>query len=46
MSDSTIARVQGVLARFTRWLDQYGETSYDFQTFYASPIGQKAKGLY
>jgi hypothetical protein len=46
MSDSTIARVQGVLARFTRWLDEYGETSYDFQTFYASPIGQKAKGLY
>lgn len=34
------------MARFTRWLDQYGETSYDFQTFYASPIGQKAKGLY
>jgi hypothetical protein len=46
MSRSTIERVKTVLTGFTRWLDQYGETSYDFQSFYASPVGQKAKALY
>src|SRR5690349_4204970 len=35
----------GVL-RFTEWLDRYGEDSYDFQTFYASRLGQSAKALY
>jgi hypothetical protein len=37
--------LKGVL-RFTEWLDRYGENSYDFQTFYASPFGGWAKGLY
>lgn len=32
--------------RFLQWLDGYGETSYDHQTFYASPVGGKAKNLY
>ncbi len=32
--------------RFTEWLDRYGEDSYDFQTFYASRLGQSAKALY
>jgi hypothetical protein len=32
--------------RFIDWLDQYGESSYDFQTFYASSLGRWAKGLY
>lgn len=32
--------------RFTEWLHGYGEYSYDFQTFYASRIGQSAKALY
>jgi len=32
--------------RFARWLKEYGETSWDFQTFYASPLGRKAKQLY
>src|SRR5262245_20831034 len=41
-----LGRVKIALTGFTRWLDEYGETSYDFQTFYASPIGQKAKSLY
>jgi hypothetical protein len=34
------------VARFVGWLERYGEVSYDFQTFYASRIGQKAKALY
>ncbi len=39
-------RVGGALLRFLDWLDEYGEYSYDFQTFYASRVGQWAKGLY
>jgi hypothetical protein len=37
--------LNGVL-RFIKWLDRYGENSYDFQTFYASSLGQRAKALY
>jgi hypothetical protein len=31
---------------FADWLDRYGETSYDFQTFYASDVTRNAKALY
>jgi|SRR5579871_105649 len=34
------------LRRFVGWLDRHGELSYDFQTFYASGLGQSAKALY
>lgn len=40
------SQVGNMLDRFVAWLDRYGEHSYDFQTFYASPIGQWAKALY
>jgi hypothetical protein len=39
----------GVLAgvdRFISWLERYGETSYDFQTFYASDLCRNIKALY
>jgi hypothetical protein len=45
MSPVTSEALQAVL-RFTEWLNQYGETSYDFQTFYASDLGRYAKALY
>jgi hypothetical protein len=32
--------------RFCGWLKSFGETSYDFQTVYASPLGRAAKALY
>jgi hypothetical protein len=32
--------------RFINWLDQYGEVSYDFQSFYAGHLGRSAKALY
>jgi hypothetical protein len=32
--------------RFVDWLSRYGETSYDFQGFYASELGRRAKALY
>ncbi|HTR22487.1 MAG TPA: hypothetical protein VMI10_00770 [Terriglobales bacterium] len=34
------------LRGFLSWLDKYGETSYDFQTFYASDLCRNAKALY
>jgi hypothetical protein len=35
-----------VLATFIRWLDGFGETSLDHQTFFAGPVGGRAKALY
>ena len=40
------ARIAAAVARFTHWLDRYGETSYDHQSFYASRLGRGAKALY
>jgi hypothetical protein len=34
------------LGNFTRWLEGYGESSYDHQSFFAGPIGGRAKALY
>ena len=38
--------VAKVLAEFTKWLDTYGETSWDHQSFFAGPVGGRAKSLY
>jgi hypothetical protein len=46
MTEPTRARLEAVVEKFARWLSEYGETSWDFQTFYASPFGRKAKQLY
>ncbi len=35
-----------VLANFDGWLDAYGELSRDHQTFFAGPVGGRAKALY
>ncbi len=39
-------RVSSVLADFTEWLNAYGETSWDHQSFFAGPVGRRAKSLY
>jgi hypothetical protein len=39
-------KVLKTVLRFIEWLDRYGEVSYDFQSFYAGPYGQRAKALY
>lgn len=39
-------RVHQALERFTAWLDRFGETSYDHQSYFAGPIGGGAKALY
>src|SRR4030095_7856230 len=38
--------VAKVLAEFTKWLDTYGETSWDHQSFFAGPVGGRAQALY
>jgi hypothetical protein len=38
--------VPRVLVNFTKWLDAYGETSWDHQSFFAGPLGGRAKSLY
>ena len=39
-------RVSDVLISFTAWLDAYGETSWDHQSFFAGRVGGQAKSLY
>jgi hypothetical protein len=34
------------IGHFVDWLDGYGETSFDHQTFFAGPLGGRAKALY
>jgi hypothetical protein len=41
-----VAKVSGVLGGFDRWLTNYGETSWDHQSYFAGPFGGWAKGLY
>ena len=39
-------RIRKSVLRFANWLDRYGETSYDFQSLYASDLTRNAKALY
>jgi hypothetical protein len=41
-----IAKVERSVLRFTEWLDRYGETSYDHQSFFANDLARAAKALY
>ncbi len=45
-SDELAGNVSRVLANFTEWLDGYGESSWDHQSFFAGPVGGRAKSLY
>lgn len=45
-SSLPIENIQAAILRFVQWLEKYGETSYDFQSFYASGLGQWAKATY
>jgi hypothetical protein len=46
ISDPKTDRLTGVLANFVKWLDSYGETSFDHQSFFAGRFGGSAKALY
>ena len=41
-----VEKVQAAVLRFVQWLDRFGETSYDHQSFFASDLGRGAKALY
>lgn len=44
--DPVTERVEDVLTRFVGWLNSYGETSWDHQSYFAGPYGGWAKSLY
>jgi len=46
MNVALIQNIVSAVDRFCRWLDRYGEVSYDHQSFYASKLGRSAKALY
>lgn len=46
MNEQSADKVGSALHRFIAWLDGYGETSYDHQSFFAGPVGGRAKALY
>lgn len=46
MNEALTEKVIVAVAKFTNWLDRYGETSYDHQSFFASKLGRGAKALY
>lgn len=46
MNEALIAQSAAALERFCGWLDRYGETSHDHQSFFASRLGRSAKALY
>ena len=43
---SLATQVFDVLTGFQNWLDSFGETSWDHQSFFAGPVGRRAKSLY
>jgi hypothetical protein len=45
-TSSQADKVSEVLKIFVRWLGNYGEVSWDHQSFFAGPLGSRAKSLY
>lgn len=47
VADGPLIRdVRQTLRRFVDWLDEFGDTSWDHQSFFAGPVGRRAKALY
>jgi len=46
VDNQEVEEVQAAVLRFVGWLDGYGETSHDHQSFFASDLGRGAKALY
>ena len=40
------SEVERTSSDFANWLNRYGETSWDHQSFFAGPLGGRAKALY
>jgi hypothetical protein len=41
-----VQNIREAVLQFVGWLDGYGETSYDHQSFFAGDLGRRAKALY
>lgn len=46
MSEASLERLRSAVSSFVAWLDRFGETSYDHQSYFASDLGRAAKALY
>lgn len=46
MNQAELIQIEAAVSRFTNWLANYGELSYDHQSFFASTLGRSAKALY
>ena len=46
MNETLVGKIATAVDRFCGWLDGYGETSYDHQSYFAGPLGRAAKSLY
>ena len=46
MDDRYLRKLPAVIERFVEWLDAYGAVSYDHQSYFAGPVGGRAKALY
>lgn len=46
MNEQLSEKIISALAKFTAWLDGYGETSFDHQSYFSGPLGGRAKALY
>jgi len=46
MNELALAKIEKLLAGFTEWLQRYGETSWDHQSYFGGPVGRRAKALY
>src|ERR1017187_1308816 len=42
---AVVGQVSEALKNFDRWLEHYGEVSWDHQSFFAGPLGRWARGL-
>jgi hypothetical protein len=45
-TEDQTGNVREALEKFVLWLDKFGETSYDHQSYFAGPVGRRAKALY
>jgi hypothetical protein len=46
MNQTPVENISAAIEQFCNWLDRFGETSYDHQSYYASKLGRAAKALY
>lgn len=46
MNEALFDKTMAAVSLFCGWLDRFGETSYDHQSFFASKLGRNAKALY